>query len=139
MQNKIIHPLYLKSWETYGSKAGNCQQTFHATYSYLSHYIFLSFKLYVLLAWLTLRASLNSFLRWIPRTWPLVTQLGTIFHDSVCWRQVNKNYPLFLPLSQQTVESPVSPMTQKMNDLSLWSSFPSNPPLWSSDPCNSHL
>ncbi|XP_039695602.1 uncharacterized protein LOC120584088 [Pteropus medius] len=35
MQNKIIHPLWLKPWGTYRSKAANCQQAFHGTYSYI--------------------------------------------------------------------------------------------------------
>nr|KAF6474739.1 hypothetical protein HJG63_010909 [Rousettus aegyptiacus] len=42
-RNKIIHSLRLKPWDTYESKAGNCQRNFRITDSYLSPLVLLSF------------------------------------------------------------------------------------------------
>lgn len=64
-------------------------------------------------------------------------QLLAIPSDSTCWQWVSRNYSLFLshnptcwPLSQQTLERPAAPTSQKMNDVSLWSCFSSNSFLW---------
>lgn len=91
------------------------------------------------------------------RHWPLFCDpffpLLTMSYDSNSWP-----YPVTLPTDHEstettivlisqphllTTESPVAPSNQKMNDVSLWTCFPSNPSLWLSLlkplPYSSHL